>query len=168
MAKQTKLFSHERVRGGKDEWLTPPWILEALGEFSLDPCAPVNRPWPTAKLHYTIEDNGLSLPWPGRVGCNPPYSSADPWLKRMAEHGNGIALTFARTETQRFFKWVWPKAHGLLFIKGRLRFYHVNGRLAKNSAGAPSVLIAYSASDATRLKHSDISGAFVVPCPMRE
>jgi len=28
----------------KDEWLTPPYIIKALGEFDLDPCAPINRP----------------------------------------------------------------------------------------------------------------------------
>jgi len=162
MPVQTKMFAHERVEGGKDEWLTPPWILEALGGFTLDPCAPINRPWPTAKRHYTIEDNGLSLPWAGRVWCNPPYSDADSWLKRMAEHGRGTALTFARTETRRFFRWVWPEATALLFIKGRLTFCHVDGRPAKNSAGAPSVLIAYGGFDAARLKHSGIEGAYVV------
>lgn len=31
----------------KDEWLTPPWLLSRLGSFDLDPCASVNRPWPT-------------------------------------------------------------------------------------------------------------------------
>lgn len=36
---------HERpFRGDTDEWLTPPHILRALGDFDLDPCSPVNRP----------------------------------------------------------------------------------------------------------------------------
>ena len=39
-----------------DTWLTPPSIITSLGEFDLDPCSPINRPWPTAKEHYTIED----------------------------------------------------------------------------------------------------------------
>lgn len=58
---------------GKDEWLTPPEIIKALGQFDLDPCAPVVRPWDTAERHYSIKDNGLMLPWSGRVWCNPPY-----------------------------------------------------------------------------------------------
>ena len=37
---------------GKNEWLTPPELLAKLGQFDLDPCAPVNRPWPTATHHY--------------------------------------------------------------------------------------------------------------------
>lgn len=33
----------------KEEWLTPPYILEALGGFDLDPCAPEFRPWDMGK-----------------------------------------------------------------------------------------------------------------------
>ena len=41
--------------GKKDEWLTPPGILNRLGEFDLDPCTPIDRPWDTAKLHYNVD-----------------------------------------------------------------------------------------------------------------
>ena len=58
---------------GKDEWLTPPEIVKSLGEFDLDPCSPIERPWDTAKNHFTINDNGLIQNWFGRVWCNPPY-----------------------------------------------------------------------------------------------
>ena len=67
------------TKTGKDEWLTPPPILQALGEFDLDPCSPINRPWDTANNHLTINDNGLSQTWGGistRVWCNPPYDNA--------------------------------------------------------------------------------------------
>ena len=60
------LSSHQK-NGGHDEWLTPPEILRALGAFDLDPCAPVVRPWETAAHHYTAQDDGLALPWFGRV-----------------------------------------------------------------------------------------------------
>jgi hypothetical protein len=43
-----------KTETGKDEWLTPPEIIKSLGEFDLDPCSPINRPWDTAKNHYTI------------------------------------------------------------------------------------------------------------------
>ena len=80
------------------EWLTPPYIVEALGEFDLDPCSPINRPWDTATRHYDEWDDGLNKPWWGRVWCNPPYGrEAEMWLKKLAGHGNGIALIFART-----------------------------------------------------------------------
>jgi hypothetical protein len=145
-----------------DEWLTPPEILEALGPFDLDPCAPVNRPWPMASRHYTIQDDGLMKPWEGRIWLNPPYGlQAERWLRRLAEHANGIALIFARTETEAFFSQVWKRATGLLFIRGRLTFYRADGTKAKANGGAPSVLIAYGAENARRLEYSGINGAFL-------
>ena len=65
--------SHQSERMQKDEWLTPPAILSHLGEFDLDPCSPITRPWDIAKEHYNINDNGLRKEWFGRVFCNPPY-----------------------------------------------------------------------------------------------
>lgn len=127
----------------KEEWLTPKFILDAFGPFDLDPCASVVRPWPTALAHYTREDDGLIKKWSGFVWCNPPYGQeTHKWLGRMAEHNNGIALTFARTETRMFFDCVWSKASALIFIKGRLNFCNTRGE-AIGPAGAPSVLIAY-------------------------
>jgi hypothetical protein len=146
---------HSRI-SLKDEWLTPPSIIEALGPFDIDPCAPLTseRPWPTATEHYTIEDDGLdpALPWIGRVWLNPPYGDATgDWLRRLADHGNGIALIFARTETEAFFETVWERADALVFLRGRLHFHHLNGDRAEQNAGAPSVLVAYGYPNALRL-----------------
>ncbi|MGH8432526.1 MAG: DNA N-6-adenine-methyltransferase, partial [Solimonas sp.] len=97
------LSAHQSARMKNDEWLTPPDILSRLGVFDMDPCAPVVRPWDTARRHYTIQDNGLAQVWAGRVWCNPPFGrEAVKWLRRMAEHGDGIALIPARTETAMF------------------------------------------------------------------
>lgn len=101
-------LGNEKTVSGTDVWLTPPAIIKSLGEFDLDPCASIDRPWDTAKKHYTIEDNGLAQKWNGRVWCNPPYGPGmAPFLKKMVEHGNGISLIFARTETKAFFDYVW-------------------------------------------------------------
>lgn len=123
-------FAHDIDReNGKEEWLTPQFIINALGNFDLDPCAPIKRPWPTAKKHFTVEDNGLIKPWEGFVFCNPPYGpKTGDWLSRCAEHDNCIALVFARTETAAFHQHVWPKAKSLFFIKGRISFCHVSGK----------------------------------------
>lgn len=154
--------SHQSANATKTEWLTPPEILRALGVFDLDPCSPVNRPWDTALRHYTILDNGLEHDWSGRVWCNPPYGKeAKIWLKRLAAHGNGIALIFARTETDMFFSEVWDKADALLFIRGRLFFHHVTGEAAKANSGAPSVLIAYGNENAKCLKECGIEGKYI-------
>lgn len=154
--------SHQSAAMLKDEWLTPPEILASLGEFDLDPCAPAERPWDTATRHYTVIDNGLSKEWRGRVWCNPPYGrKTGKWLSRLAEHGRGTALIFARTETKTFFEHVWPKASAVLFIEGRLHFHHVDGSRAKANAGAPSVLVAYGEMDAVLLRDSGIKGKLI-------
>lgn len=146
----------------KDEWLTPPDILSALGPFDLDPCAPINRPWEMAASHYTLADNGLTKPWRGRVWFNPPYGrDTARWLARCADHGNAIALIFARTETAMFFEHVWKKADALLFIEGRLHFHHVDGTRAASNGGAPSVLIAYGSENYSALSRSGIPGAMI-------
>lgn len=156
------MASHERVGNGKDEWLTPQEIVQSLGAFDLDPCSPIKRPWPTAGNHYTIADDGLKQKWFGRVWLNPPYGDeTEKWMKRLAEHGNGIALIFARTETATWFEWVWPKATAVLFFRGRIAFCHVDGHRAQTSAGAPSALIAYGQHNADVLRASKIEGRYV-------
>ena len=143
---------------GHAEWLTPKYITDELGPFTLDPCSPLVRPWNTADHHYTEEDDGLSQDWEGEfVWCNPPYGTqTGKWLEKMAEHNNGIALIFARTETNMFFDNVWNAASTLLFLKGRLKFHYVDGTQAAQNAGAPSVLVAYGDSADNRLleKHT--------------
>jgi len=147
---------------GHDEWLTPPEMIKSLGVFDLDPCSPVNRPWDTANNHFTIKDNGLSKKWSGRVWLNPPYGTETiGWLARMAEHGNGVVLIFARTETKMFFKYVWDKADAILFLRGRIRFFYVNGKVSDFSGGAPSCLVAYGQKNVTALNESGINGKLV-------
>lgn len=154
--------SHHATTAETDVWLTPPAILDALGPFDLDPCSSVGRPWDTAAKHYTIEDDGLAQEWEGRVWMNPPYGAqTGVWLERLAQHGDGVALIFARTETRMFFDWVWPHASALLFIQGRLHFHRPDGERARANAGAPSVLVAYGKDAAATLKGSGIAGAYV-------
>ena len=155
--------SHHSAASQSDVWLTPPWLLTALGEFDLDPCAaPEPRPWPTAAEHYAEANvDGLASPWHGRVWLNPPYSALEPWMTRLAAHGTGTALVFARTETKWFHEAVWPQASGLLFLAGRVTFHHQDGRESGYNSGAPSVLVAYGPGDAYRLRNSGLAGAFM-------
>lgn len=147
---------------GKDEWLTPPHILKALGPFDLDPCAPVTPPWPIAAKHYTVQDNGLAQTWHGFVWCNPPYGRATgDWLRKLGDHGNGLALIFARTETADFVQQVWRRADAVMFLHGRLHFHHVSGERAKANGGAPSCLVAYGEEAVGRLAASKLTGTLV-------
>lgn len=143
------------------DWLTPPEILHALGAFDMDPCASQFQPWRTATTQFTIEDDGLSRDWVGRVWCNPPYGPhAEKFLKRMADHGNGIALIFARTETKAFQQHCWARSHGMLFMAGRVKFRLPGGGVS-GPAGAPSVLIAYGPENLQALRQSQIPGYVV-------
>lgn len=143
------------------DWLTPPELLETLGEFDLDPCASEFQPWRTARQQFTIRDDGLTREWAGRVWCNPPYGPhAARWLERCSAHGDAIALVFARTETTVFQDHVWPKADAMLFLRGRLSFRLPGGGRAGNS-GAPSVLIAFGKANADALAGCGLSGAFI-------
>ena len=173
---------HQSNQAATDEWLTPPFVLAALGgagSFDLDPCTPDVQPWPTARHRYTRADNGLMKPWFGRVWLNPPYYAnvIGRWLARLAEHGRGSTIIFARTETTAFFDCVWERASGVLFLRGRLHFHvatdtwfkrknrpplfvSAGGRAPANS-GAPSVICAYGPGDLDVLAGCGLAGKFV-------
>jgi hypothetical protein len=147
-----------------DEWLTPPEIMEKLGAFDLDPCSPLNRPWDTARRHYTVADDGLSKEWFGRVWMNPPFGrDAAKWMRRIADHGNGIALIPARTETAMFYESVWARADAVLFIKGRPHFHRVDGSRASFNSGAPICLVAYGHRNVATLLTSGLGAVLPIP-----
>lgn len=150
------LSSHQK-NGGHDEWLTPPEIVKALGTFDLDPCSPITRPWDTARTHFSRVQDGLTQPWAGRVWLNPPFGrEAVKWLRKLVEHGNGIALLPARTETAMFYECVWDVADAVLFMRRRPHFHYVDGRRAAANSGAPICLIAYGDGNAESLAASSL------------
>lgn len=167
MPSNRSMGSHHSARAQTTTWLTPPEIWQALGWFSLDPCAcPEPRPWSTAETMWTTEDKPLSRDWFGRVWCNPPFGPkplVTAFMSKMAAHGCGTALLFARTETELFFGTVWSRTSGMLFLKGRPHFHRQDGSRAEANSGCPVVLIAYGHRDAVRLRESGLAGKFVVP-----
>lgn len=155
---------HHSHRMASDDWITPKYLIEALGPFDLDPCASATQPWPTAATHYTKADDGLSLPWKGSIWLNPPYGdNIGDWMGKMATHNNGIALIFARVETRSFFEHVWSRASGLLFLSGRLTFYRADGVISTHNSGGPSVLISYGVECRVRLMNvtNKLGGVFI-------
>jgi hypothetical protein len=91
---------------------------------------------------------------------NPPYDEGiGKWLEKMAKHGSGIALIFARTEIKAWHEWVFPFADSIFYFEGRLTFHRSDGSLPKGNAGAPSVLIAYSEFDTAILRCSGLRGS---------
>jgi hypothetical protein len=142
----------------RTEYLTPPFILKALGPFDLDPCAPKVRPWKIAAKHYT--EDGLSKPWSGLVWLNPPYGKKNAersWVEKLMRHGNGIALLFSKPETRLWQEVIFPATDGFLFIDRRLSFYNTDGSATQGTFGS-SVLIAVGPEALKRLEKSKIQG----------
>lgn len=112
-------FNTARTEKTTNVWLTPRYVLDLLGQFDTDPCAATVRPWDCARINYTVEDNGLLLPWEGRVWLNPPYGNeAEAFMERMSMHqSGGLALIFMRSDTRWFQRCVLSRAR-YLFLGG--------------------------------------------------
>lgn len=113
------------------EHYTPREIIDAalavLGAIDLDPCSNSKEsPNVPALDHYTASDDGLSMPWFGRVYMNPPYGRViGGWIEKLVaeyEAGNvteAIALVPARTDTQ----WIADlDPFHCCYVRGRLTF----------------------------------------------
>jgi DNA N-6-adenine-methyltransferase (Dam) len=153
-----------RRRDPTVEWYTPAWIFDRLGlSFDLDPASPEDGPvpWVPASRHYRPSDNGLWLPWEGRIWLNPPYGKeTGVWLDRLVEHGDGIALVFARTDTtwaQRALR----RATAVAFVARRIGFVPATGTtvdeegLGGPGGGAGSMLLAFGSECAAALIAAD-------------
>lgn len=156
---------HAPVEGATSEWYTPREVFDALGlMFDLDPCAPPGGvPWIPAARNFSIADDGLHQPWQGRVWLNPPYGKeAGRWVQKLAEHGHGIALVFARTDV-RWWHAAVPSADAVCFVRGRLTFIAGAGQSAPGNSGGPSALIAWGEDCATALRDSGLGLTYMAP-----
>lgn len=137
-----------------DVTLTPLSLINKLDIFDLDPCGfPGHQ---TANKIITLPDDGLTSEWNGRVWLNPPYSKPLPWLKKLSEHGNGIAFVLASTDTTWFQDYIGPYADSILFIRGRPFFQRRDGSPVKLMRA--SILVAYGKENAYILSKSRIPG----------
>lgn len=131
-----------------NEHYTPLDLLFKVVEFyggtiDLDPCSNSREtPNTPSLLQYTIEDDGLSQPWFGKVFVNPPYGKAlgDWAVKSKTEYlaGNCQEVLFlapSRTETGWYRELI--QFDRLNFSK-RLKFQ--NPKNQNNSAPFPSVM----------------------------
>lgn len=144
------------------EWYTPPYILEALGnDFDLDPCAP-KKDWYTAKKCFTKEDDGLVQDWKGFVFLNPPYSQPELklFVKKISEHGNGIALIYSKVGNTMFHEFVWDKAPSIYFLRKRIRFIDINGEEGR-SPNANNCFVAYGGKADGILKNLSLPGKYI-------
>ena len=147
-------FAHESAFNESKEWYTPRYIFDSLSvTFDIDVCSPGPSvvPWIPADRHFTLLEDGLSLSWDGFVWMNPPYGSDTPkWMKKLSDHGNGIALVFSRTDTCWFQDFA-SRGDCICFLDRRVQFIrschaqqYAAGLSFKNSgSGAGSMLVAY-------------------------
>ncbi len=157
--------SFQKCKNTSDEWYTPPEIIQALGKFDLDPCAPTSNFY-TAERCLTKEIDGLRCEWCGRVWLNPPYSRKliGPFMKKMVEHNNGIALIFNRMDIAMWHDLIFPNASAMLIIRGRLRFWKPDYTQG-DAAGCGSVLVAFGNDNAESLRQSKIPGKYIALNP---
>ena len=131
--------AHVSQNTGVPEWYTPTEYLDAarkaLGEIDLDPASSViAQKRVKAKKYYTLEQDGLSKQWAGRVFLNPPYSSnlVGRFTGRLCdsfESGHvpaAILLVNNATETT-WFQCAAEIAVAICFPKGRIKFIDEQG-----------------------------------------
>lgn len=154
--------SFERSTKATDEWYTPKELIDSLGCFDLDPCAPVNPLWRTAKVMYNKNDDGLLQNWGGRVWLNPPYSRPliELFMRKMAEHNNGIALLFNRLDSVMMQDVVLKNATSMKILRKRIRFYRPDGTQG-GSPGCGSILFAFGDYNDTILRNNNLQGIYI-------
>lgn len=132
-----------------NEWYTPAEYIEAaravMGGIDLDPASnPIANETVRAAEYFTIEDDGLSRDWYGRVFLNPPYgrdggeSNQEIWSTRLigdyeqGEVTEAILLVNAVTD-RAWFQGLWN--YPICFTNHRIRFYDPNGELGQPVTG---------------------------------
>lgn len=148
-----------RTECTRDDWQTPLELVHALGRFDLDPCANCRAPTRVAAKGFTKDDDGLAQQWAGRVFLNPPYGTEPRvWLRKLAEHGNGIALIPPRVGARWFHREVFATADAILFLCGRLAFINPDTGKPVKGNNADSILVAYGQANVDALLTSGLEG----------
>ena len=145
-------YTHAGNSSTHQAWETPAELLQALSlvfkQFDLDPCASrKSRSHVHARVNFTHDDDGLTLPWHGVVFVNPPYGrTLGLWVAKArleVEEGRArtvVALLPARPDTAYWHEHVAGRAV-VYFLRGRLRFSD-----GEQSAPFPSALVVYGAT----------------------
>jgi hypothetical protein len=138
---QEGLFTLKQEELTTNDHYTPKWLFDVFGvTFDIDVASPPNGvPWIPAKKFFTQEEDGLAQPWKGLVWCNPPYSDILPWVTRLNQHRNGIALLPHTKGGWR--EDIWREADGLVESKAvNQMLFHYQGR--NNKAVFPTLFLA--------------------------
>jgi len=139
-APETQSKPHVSFNSGNNEWYTPAEFIEAarevMGAIDLDPASSeIANERVRAEKFYTIDDNGLSYDWKGRVWMNPPYAGEliGKFSEKIARHyadgdiSEAIILVNNATETG-WFQGMVKQATAVCFPKSRIKFLDVSGK----------------------------------------
>jgi hypothetical protein len=161
--------THEQSVGATDEWFTPPYIFDALGEiFDLDVAHPGAHvvDWVPAK--QLITHDSLKVDWHGFIWMNAPFGPRNgmvPWLEKFVTHGDGIALTPDRTSAPWWNHFA-PLMDAVLFVSPKVKFIGRDGRPGCSPAQGTS-LMAIGDRGVAALMRAERLGPVFVPRPRR-
>lgn len=151
-------------QGESDEWYTPKYIFDALGQhFDLDVAAPISGPRHVPFNRYYWEKS-LEREWSGFVWMNPPFghqSTKRKWLAKFFDHGNGIALLPDRTSAPWWQEFA-PMADAVLFVAPKVKFERPDGSIGEQP-GTGTTLLAAGSRAKTALIRARVLGQVFQP-----
>lgn len=148
--------------GETDEWYTPAYIFEALGErFDLDVASP-----PAGPLHVPADSfysrGSLEKQWDGFVWMNPPFghqSTKRLWLAKFFDHGDGIALLPDRTSAP-WWQEAAPLASSVMFIAPKVKFIRPDGSVGEQPGTGTTLFAAGERGRAALLRARSLGQVF--------
>jgi hypothetical protein len=162
-------MGHWETAGASDEWYTPAYVFDALGEtFDTDVAAPMTGP-PHVPCNTYFYDCSLVRDWrhSGFVWMNPPFggrNALEPWLAKFFDHGNGIALTPDRTSAPWFWD-AWQRCDRALFTR-KIRFLRPDGSQGISPSNG-TCLFAAGDRAAAALDRAAAAGLGILAQPIR-
>lgn len=101
--------------------------------------------------------------WNGRIFLHPmtDKKKTDEFVEKFSQHGNGILLIGAGTDSHTFQKHILNRAHALFFIQGRFYYLKEDGSKEKENCGKAMVFVAYGQQNSIALKHCKLKGVYV-------
>jgi ParB family chromosome partitioning protein len=134
---QASAAAHVSRNSGVPEWYSPPDLVQAaravLGRIDTDPASSDKAQLVVrAGRFYTLDDDGLSREWTGRVWLNPPYTPGiiEQFVDRLCDHvqaGNPAILLVNNATETKWFQRAARLAAALCFPQGRVRFLDEDG-----------------------------------------